>query len=87
MGSAKGEVGTEAITANVLHFVFVGEWGNSTRGIFFGEGFVEEDEVSKATADRDCWRLEGLEIGLEERISFQIWTLKIYNKVLDVRAL
>lgn len=63
--TALGEVGAEAVAADVLHFMFVRERGNGGGGVFSGEGFVEEHEVSEAAADGEGGFLEGFEVGLE----------------------
>ena len=41
-----------------------GERRDGALGIFFAEGFVEEDEVGVAATDRGVRGLEGLEVGL-----------------------
>lgn len=51
VGAALGEVRAEAVAANVFQFVLVRERGDGAGGVFSGEGFVEEDEVSEAAAN------------------------------------
>ena len=65
VGTALGEVWTEAVASDVLHFVLVWEWGDGALGVFATEVFVEEDEVCEASADLAGGLLEGCEVGLE----------------------
>jgi len=51
MGAAGGKVRAEAIAADVLHALLIGQRRDGGGGVFFGELFVEEDEVCEATAD------------------------------------
>ncbi len=51
MSPSLGEVWAEAITADVLHLVLVGQRGNGALWILEGELFVEEDKVGEAAAD------------------------------------
>lgn len=64
VGTALGEIRPKAVTADVFHFVFVGEGGNSGSGVIFAEGFVEKDKVGETAADAESGSLEGLEISL-----------------------
>lgn len=64
VGAALGEIGTEAVAADIFHFVLVREWGNGVVWELDGEGFVEPDEVGEAAADLRVRFREGGEVGL-----------------------
>ena len=64
VGTAVGEVWTEAVASDVFHFVLVWEWGNGALGVFAAEVFVEEHEVCEASADLASGFLEGCEVSL-----------------------
>lgn len=66
MCTALGEVGSKAVTADIFHLVFVRQRGDSGRGVFPIEGFVEEDKIRETTPYREGGFLKGLEVGLEE---------------------
>jgi hypothetical protein len=58
MGSAGGKIGTEAIAADILHSLFVGNRGHGAGNEILAERFVQENEIRKATADGRHWFLE-----------------------------
>ena len=51
--AADGEVCAEAVAADVLHALAVGDGGHGGGGVVAVELFVEEDEVGEAAADGD----------------------------------
>jgi hypothetical protein len=62
--AAGGKVGAEAVAADVLHALLVGQRGDGGGGKVAGELLVEEDEVGEASADGGGGALEGGEGGL-----------------------
>lgn len=61
VGSSVGEVGAEAIAADVLHALLIRERRDSAGREVFRESLVEEDEVGEAAADSSYRLLEGRE--------------------------
>jgi len=53
VGTPISEIGPEAVAADVFHLVLVWKRRNGALWVFAAEVFVEEDEVSEATADFD----------------------------------
>jgi hypothetical protein len=72
VGAPLCEIGSEAVAADVFHFVFVGEGRDGALGEFFGELFPEEDEVCEAAADGEFGALEGLEVGLAGLLGWEV---------------
>ena len=68
MGSAGGEVGSEAIAAHIFHLVLVRQRRNSTCWIFAVESFVKEVKIGVSSADVKIGLLEGLKVGLDSFI-------------------
>lgn len=64
VGAAGGEVGPEAVAADVLHALLVRQRGDGGGGVVAGELLEEEDKVGEAAADGGCFALEGGEGGL-----------------------
>ena len=73
VGPAGGEVGSEAVPADVLHALFVWEGRHSRRGIVFTERFVQEDEVGEAAADGGSLFVKGREGGLNGQLMGVPW--------------
>lgn len=61
------EVRAKSITADIFHFVFVGQRGDGALWVFAGKLFVEEDEVCESAADFADRFGKALEVGLGER--------------------
>ena len=53
MGSTLCEVGSEAVSTDILHLVFVWERRDDIGGEILAEGFVEEDEIGEAATDTE----------------------------------
>lgn len=64
VGAAGGEVGPEAVPADVLHALLVRQGGHGGGGVLAGELLEEEDKVCEAAADGGGFALEGGEGGL-----------------------
>ena len=64
MSAALGEIGPEAVTTDVFHFMFVWEGRDGAGGILPVEGFVDEDKISEAAADAESGFLKGFKIRL-----------------------
>lgn len=66
MGTALGEVGTEAVAADVFHLMLVWKGRDGAAGVFSMQRFVKKDKVREATAHAERGFLKGLEIGLQQ---------------------
>jgi len=64
VGTSIGEVGAEAVTADVFHLVLVWKRGDGALWVFAAKVFVEEDEVGEAATDFDGWTRERCKVGL-----------------------
>lgn len=64
VGAALSEIRSKAVAADVFHFMFIGERGDSRGRKIFAEGFVEKDKVGEASPDAESGLLKGLKIGL-----------------------
>lgn len=64
VSSPMGKVRSEAVAADVFHFVLVWERGDGALRVFSTEHFVKENEVGETTTNFDGGFLEGGEVGL-----------------------
>jgi hypothetical protein len=69
VGPSLREVGLEAAAADVRHVVLVRQRRDGALWEFFGQLFPQEDEVREAPPDGEFGALEGLEVGLGDRVS------------------
>jgi hypothetical protein len=64
MFAARGKVRAEAVAANILHLVLVGQRRNGTLRVLAREVFLEKDKVGEAAAQSRVIVDKGLEIGV-----------------------
>lgn len=66
MGTTLGEVGAEAVAADVFHLMLVWKGRDGATGVFSMQRFVKKDEIRKAAAYAEGGSLKGFEISLQQ---------------------
>lgn len=64
MGTALGEVGAEAVAADVFHLMLVWKGRDGTAGVLSMQRFVKKDKIREAATNAQGGSLKGFEIGL-----------------------
>ena len=83
--AARGEVGAEAVAADVLHLVLVGERRHGTLRIFAREVLLQEDKVGEAAAHFGVVVDEGLEVGVGDDEVGDVGVLGAFFLLLCIR--
>lgn len=66
VGTALGEVGAEAVAADVFHLMLVWKGRDGAAEVFSMQRFVKKDKIREAAAYAEGGSLKGFEIGLQQ---------------------
>jgi hypothetical protein len=64
VGATGGEILTEPVSSNVLHFMFIRKWRHGASRVVFRESLIKKHKVREPAANSDGWFLECGEVGL-----------------------
>ena len=77
VGPTAGEVGAEAVAADIFHALLVGEGRDGTCRVVLGEGLREEEEIGEAATRGEGGFLEGgkcrLYIDYDRGMMWLVW--------------